>query len=124
MIGMIEAVIVLLAVAAALNLARAQASPLEQIEHWTIYESRDRLYVVERPSGWEYRTKEDSNETIFRSGNVSVSVAVANNDKDNSVGQFLEANNEVVPVFRTVFAFSLVEVLAFVFRLPWILAGG
>jgi hypothetical protein len=31
---------------------------------------------------------------------------------------------EVVPVFRTVFAFSLVEVLAFVFRLPWILAGG
>ncbi len=31
---------------------------------------------------------------------------------------------DVVPVFRTVFAFSLVEVLAFVFRLPWILAGG
>ena len=35
-----------------------------------------------------------------------------------------KACNDVVPVFRTVFVFSLVEVFAFVFRLPWILACG
>ena len=34
-----------------------------------------------------------------------------------------KALSEVVPVVRTVFAISLVEVLAFAFRLPWILAG-
>jgi hypothetical protein len=31
---------------------------------------------------------------------------------------------EVAPVVRTVFAFSLVEVLAFAFRLPLVVAGG
>ena len=31
---------------------------------------------------------------------------------------------EVVPVIRTVFAFSLVEVLVLAFGLPWLLAGG
>jgi hypothetical protein len=40
------------------------------------------------------------------------------------VGMDRCAPTEVVPLVRTVFAFSLVEVLVFAFRLPLVLAGG
>jgi hypothetical protein len=93
---MIETTVMLLYGAATWNLAGAQAPAATQPAHWLTYQSRDLFFVVERPSGWEYRTTEDSNEVIFQNGNISVSVAAANNDDDNSVEQFLEVNKSLL----------------------------
>jgi len=93
---MIETTIMLLSSTAAWNLACAQAPPTTQTAHWLTYQSRDLFFVVDRPSAWDYRTEEDSNEVVFQSGNLSVSVAVANNDEGNTADQFLEVNKSLL----------------------------
>jgi hypothetical protein len=93
---MIETTIVLLSSTAAWNLAGAQTPPATQTARWLTYQSRDLFFVFDRPSAWEYHTEEDSNEVVFLRGNLSVSVAVANNDEGNTVDQFLEVNKSLL----------------------------
>src|SRR5664280_2899705 len=93
---MIETTILLLASTVAWNLAGAQVAPATQPAHWLTYQSRDLFFEVDRPPAWDYRMAEDSNEVVFQSGNISVSVAVANNDDDNTVERFLEVNKSLL----------------------------
>jgi hypothetical protein len=71
---MIETTILLLASTVAWNLAGAQVAPATQPAHWLTYQSRDLFFEVDRPPAWDYRMAEDSNEVVFQSGNISVSV--------------------------------------------------
>jgi hypothetical protein len=71
-------------------------APPAALAHWLTYQSRDTFFVVDMPPGWEYRTSEDSNEVVFQRGNVSVSLAAANKDEDNTVEQLLEVNKSLL----------------------------
>jgi predicted metal-dependent hydrolase len=54
------------------------------------------FFVVEISAGWEYSSNEDSNEIVISKGDVSVSVAVANNNEENTVEEFLYARKSLV----------------------------
>jgi len=94
--GTIRRMVLLLFGTAALSPAGAQAPPTRLPVHWMTYQSRDLFFLVERPSDWEVRTADGSNEVVFQSGNVSVNVAVVNNDENNTVDQFLEVNKSLL----------------------------
>lgn len=86
----IQNAIFLLAGAAAWNPAAAQAPSTTKAAHWLTYQSHDTFYVIDYRTDWEYAGQDESNEVKFQRGNVSVTVAVANNDEGKTVEQFLE----------------------------------
>jgi hypothetical protein len=94
--GLIETAVVLLSGAVAWNLASAQTSTTAAPAHWLTYQSHDLFYLIDYRSDWEFVEQDGSNEVKFKSGNVSVSVAVENNDDNNTVEQFLEMNKSLL----------------------------
>jgi hypothetical protein len=61
-----------------------------------IYQSPDGSFAVEAPIGWKHRRQAGSNEVIFLNGNVSVSVATAETNADDTIDQFLEFNKTLL----------------------------
>jgi hypothetical protein len=64
--------------------------------HWLSYQSHDLFYLIDYRSDWEFVEQDESNEVKFQSGNVSVSVAAANDDEGYTVEQFLEVNKSLL----------------------------
>jgi hypothetical protein len=93
---MIESAILLLAGASTWNPAAAQSPPATRTAHWLSYQSHDTFYLVDYRSDWEFVEQDETNEVKFQSGNVSISVAAANNDEGKTVEQFLEANKSLL----------------------------
>lgn len=95
-ISQVDLAILLPAFAAAWNLVGGERLFASQPASDRLHRSPDGFFAVEAPGEWEFSQQQTSNELIFTSGQVSISVSTAETDAGDSVEQFLEFNKSLL----------------------------